>query len=54
MKKVTICVIINIYVYILYKIGDKNMLSSKYSNVLTMLLVVFIVAIIGVMGYFGD
>ena len=29
------------------------MLSSKYSNVLTMLLVVFIVAIIGVMGYFG-
>lgn len=29
------------------------MLSSKYSNVLTMLLVVFIVAIIGIVGYFG-
>ncbi len=29
------------------------MLSSKYSNVLTMLLVVFIVAIIGIIGYFG-
>ena len=29
------------------------MLSSKYSNVLTMLLVVFIVAIVGIIGYFG-
>lgn len=29
------------------------MLSSKYSNVLTMLLVVFIVAILGLIGYFG-
>ncbi len=29
------------------------MLSSKYSNVLTMLLVVFIVAIVGLIGYFG-
>lgn len=28
------------------------MLSSKYSNVLTMLLVVFIVAILGIIGYF--
>lgn len=29
------------------------MLSSKYSNVLTMLLVVFIVAILGIIGYFS-
>ena len=29
------------------------MLSSKYSNVLTMLLVVFIVAILGIVGYFS-
>lgn len=29
------------------------MLSSKYSNVLTMLLVVFIVAIVGIVGYFA-
>ena len=29
------------------------MISNKYSNILTMLLVVFIVAILGIVAYFG-